>query len=48
MVMASQPGLEQDRLALRALVEHTGQNFGIYCNVASSGEMRVGDSVTVG
>ncbi len=48
MVMASQPGLERDRLALRALVEHTGQNFGIYCNVASPGEMRVGDSVTVG
>ncbi len=48
MVMAAQPGLERDRLALRTLVEHTGQNFGVYCNVASPGEMRVGDAVTVG
>ena len=48
MVMAAQPGIERDRLALRTLVEHTGQNFGIYCNVASPGELRVGDVVTVG
>lgn len=48
MVMAPQPGLERDRLALRTLVEHTGQNFGIYCNVAAAGTMHVGDAVTVG
>lgn len=48
MVMAAQPGLERDRLALRTLVEHTRQNFGIYCTVATPGTMRVGDTVTVG
>ena len=47
MVMAAQPGLERDRLALRTLVEHTAQNFGIYCNVLAAGIMRVGDAVAV-
>jgi uncharacterized protein YcbX len=47
MVMAPQPGLDRDRLALRTLVQHTGQDFGIYCNIATPGSLSIGDTVTL-
>jgi uncharacterized protein YcbX len=47
MVMAPQPGLDRDRLALRTLVEHTGQDFGIYCNILAGGELGLGDAMSL-
>jgi uncharacterized protein YcbX len=47
MVMTPQPGLERDRAALRTLVEHTGQDFGTYCNVLEPGHVALGDPVTL-
>ncbi len=43
-----QDGLPLDVEVLRTVVKRFGRNFGIYCDVVSPGEIRLGDVVTVG
>lgn len=47
-VTIEQDSLPLDVEVLRTVVKRFGRNFGIYCDVASPGEIRLGDAVTVG
>lgn len=47
MVLQAQPGLSRDPQILRTIVRDSDQMAGIYANVQSAGEIRVGDAVTL-
>ena len=43
-----QDGLPLDVEVLRTIVKRFGRNFGIYCDVLSAGEIRLGDRIVLG
>lgn len=47
MTMIAQPGLSGNPDILRAIVRQNRRNLGIYCAVATTGKVSVGDSVVV-
>jgi uncharacterized protein YcbX len=46
MVTREQPGLPADRDVFRTLARHHGARFGVWCDVAASGSVAVGDAVS--
>ena len=47
MTIQAQKNLPKDATILRTIVKDAKQNFGVYANVVTSGEVRVGDLVEV-
>jgi hypothetical protein len=47
MTIQAQAGLEKDPSILRTIVRDADQNLGMYASVAATGEIRVGDPVTL-
>lgn len=47
-VTIAQDGLPLDVEVLRTIVKRFGRNFGIYCDVLVPGEIRPGDTLTIG
>jgi uncharacterized protein YcbX len=46
-ITIEQDGLPLDVEVLRTIVRQHARNFGIYCDVVSSGEIRAGDALTI-
>ena len=45
MTMQAQEGLPKDPSILRSIVKDADQNLGVYANVSTPGEVRLGDVV---
>jgi hypothetical protein len=47
VTFVSQPGLEEDPEILRKILRNNKRNLGIYCSIALSGTIALGDEVFV-